>query len=59
MMNEVSVKIINSVGQTVQSTNYNQVQKIDLKLNDKSGVYFVELNDLNGNTKTFKLVLNY
>ena len=46
----LNINVRNIVGQIVSSKRYNSVNQIDLKLNGKPGIYFVELNTENERT---------
>lgn len=51
-----NVEIVNSLGQVVISTSVNGNQSIDIS-NLNNGVYFAKVTNLNGNTKTQKVVI--
>ncbi len=57
-MTNVAIQVSNSLGQVVKNYISEQAQKVELQLNEESGVYFIEIKAQDGRTKVVKLILH-
>ena len=53
---QITVNVRNVLGATLSSQKYSDVNKININLQGESGLYFVELNDNNGQSTTLKVI---
>ena len=53
----VSIEVVNSLGQTVESIDSNSNSMVKLDLSNRKGVYFVKLTDKSGNLITKKVIV--
>jgi hypothetical protein len=53
---QITVNVRNVLGATLSSQKFIDVSKINLNLQGESGLYFVELNDNNGQSTTLKVI---
>ncbi len=55
-INTIKATLINSLGQTIFTTNYKSTNTIQLDINGPSGIYFLQLVTSNGKTKVIKVI---
>ncbi len=57
MHKNISIKVSNALGQIITSKKYLNIENIDLELNAKAGLYFIEIKSEKGEKAIFKIAL--